>query len=112
MDNYTNEYRVDNFPNSVMPKTNFINVNDSIAALINEINSYRAQGRYDLATEIIRQNSTTLAKASIDATTVNMIVEELRNAQVYALKASQGVYVTTTEPATAAAGDVWVGQVT
>lgn len=112
MDNYTNEYRANNFPNAVMTKTNFIDVNDSIASLINQINTYRQQGRYDLATEIIRQNSTTLAKATIDSGTINKLAEEIRNAQIFALKNSQAVYISdVSEPGTAVAGDVWIGQV-
>lgn len=109
MATYTNEYRTNNFPNSVMSNTNYIDVNDSIGDLINQINAYREAGQYDYASVLIKQNAATLAKVFIGSATINGLVEEIRNAQIFALKTSQHIYSDTTEPSIPNISDVWVG---
>ena len=106
---YTYEYRSPGFPTSVMKSGDYRDVSDSIATLINTINSYRNQGKYDSAAILIRQNADILAKTSFGASLVNSLIEENRNAQLYALEVSQEIYTTIDEPASTSNNVIWIG---
>ena len=105
--NYTNEYRNPAFPSEVMERGSFIDVDDSIGSIINQINTYRSQGKYDMAESLIRQNADVIAKASFDSFQINALIEEIRNTQIYALQANQEIATSSEEPF-ALVGSVWI----
>lgn len=104
---YTNEYS--NFPHSIILQHNFRNIDDSIASLVNEINNYKMQGNFEVASKLISENAGILSHYIIDASTINTIEEEIRNVQVMALQKHQCVYFDEEEPEFCAIGDLWEG---
>ena len=54
MSEYSREFS--NFPSEKITKHNFKNVDDTIASIINQINSLRSQGLYNQASRIIQNN--------------------------------------------------------
>ncbi len=104
---YTNEYS--NFPHKIITQHHFMDADNSIASLINKINSYKLQGNFDIASKLISENANLLSHYIIDATTINTIEEEIRNVQVMALQKHQCVYYDETEPEFCAVGDLWEG---
>ena len=74
---YTNEYS--KFPHQIITQHHFMNIDDSIASLVNEINSYKMQGNFEVASKLISENAGLLAHYMIDASTINTIEEEIRN---------------------------------
>ena len=104
---YTNEYS--NFPYDLIIQHHFKDADDSIASLINEINDLKARGLYDLASKKIREYSTTLSRYNIDAETINIIEEEIRNTQVMAKQKHQCIYIQDSEPELCCSNDVWLG---
>ena len=108
MAEYTNEYA--NFPQSLITKHSFKDVTDDIASLINQINSLRTKGLYGQAERLIEQNEDILGQYVIDSTVINTIIEELRNAQIYAKQAKQYVF-TGEEMPVCEYNDVWIGGV-
>ena len=106
-ENYTTEYRNPGFPNSVMERGKFIDVNDSIGEIINQINLYRSQGKFDAARILIMQNADAIARSDFGAATVNSLFEELRNTQIYAKYVSQEIIVSEKEPVSVV-GDIWI----
>jgi len=71
MPEYENEFS--NFPISLITKHNFKNVDDTIAPIINQINTLRSQGLYDQATRIIQANADVLPQYIIDAITIRTL---------------------------------------
>ena len=104
---YTNEYS--KFPHQIITQHHFMNIDDSIASLVNEINSYKMQGNFEVASKLISENVGLLAHYMIDASTINTIEEEIRNVQVMALQKHQCVYFDEEEPEYCALGDLWEG---
>lgn len=104
---YENEFS--NFPEKMITKHNFKNIDDSIASLINQINHLRSQGLYSQAARIIQNNKTVLSQYIIDATTFRTWEEEIYNTQKYAMKNQQVVYVIDEEP-DCFEEDVWIGR--
>ena len=104
---YTQEYS--RFPYQVITQHHFRDADTSIASLINTINSHKLQGNLDIASKLIAENAGLLAQYTIDASTINTIEEEIRNAQVMALQKHQCVYYDETEPEYCAVGDIWEG---
>ena len=104
---YTNEYS--KFPYQIITQHHFMNIDDSIASLVNEINSYKMQGNFEVASKLISENAGLLAHYVIDASTINTIEEEIRNVQVMALQKHQCVYFDEEEPEYCALGDLWEG---
>ena len=106
---YTYEYRSPGFPSSVMNSGDYRDVSDSIGNLINEINNYRNKGKYDYAAKLIRENANVLSKVSFGASLLNSLIEENRNAQIYALEATQEIYTTSSEPDVSSDNVIWIG---
>lgn len=106
-ESYTNEYRNPGFPNSIMERGNFVDVNDSIGELVNQINTYRSQGKFESARILILQNADALARSEFGATNINGLFEELRNTQIYAKNTSQEIIISDSEPV-AITGDIWI----
>lgn len=104
---YTQEYS--RFPHQVIMQHHFRDADNSVASLINAINSHKMQGNFDIASKLIAENANLLAHYTIDASTINTIEEEIRNAQVMVLQKHQCVYYDETEPEYCAVGDLWEG---
>lgn len=107
MAEYENEFS--NFPQKMITKHDFKNIDDSIASLINQINILRSQGLYSQAARIIQNNKAVLSKYIIDATTFRIWEEEIYNTQKYAKKTQQTVYIVNEEP-DCFEEDVWIGR--
>lgn len=106
MSDYENEYS--NFPEELITLHEFENVDDSIAAIINQINTLRDAGNYAAASNLMTANEDTLEHYLVDATTFRTWEEEIYNTQVYAKKKSQDIYFTDDEPDGCDEDDVWI----
>lgn len=104
---YENEFS--NFPEKLITKHNFKNIDDNIMYLINQINYLRSHGLYGQAARIIQNNRTVLSQYIIDATTFRTWEEEIYNTQKYAKKNQQVVYIVDEEP-DCSEEDVWIGR--
>ena len=104
---YTNEYS--SFPYNLIKQHHFKDADNSIASLINEINNYKIQGNFEVASKLISENADLLSHYTIDSSIINIIEEEIRNAQVMALQKHQCVYFNENEPEICAVGDIWEG---
>ena len=69
MSQYENEFT--NFPHKLITLHNYKNVDDTIASVINQINTLRSQGLYNQAARIIENNKDILPQYIIDAVTKN-----------------------------------------
>lgn len=107
MSEYENEFS--QFPLKKITKHNFKNVDDTIASVINQINTLRSQGLYDQASRIIENNKDTLAQYIVDAVTFRTWEEEIYNTQKYAKQVQQSVFLNEDEPDECEEGDVWIG---
>lgn len=108
MANYENEFS--NFPVQKITKHNFKNVDDSIADVINQINSLRARGLYDQAASIIQDNIDVLSHYIVDAITFRTWEEEIYNTQKYARQVRQSIFFDEREKDfDGIEGDVWLG---
>ena len=104
---YTHEYS--NYPDELINLTNYKNVDDTIGTLINEIETYRSQGNYLAATDLIERYADRLKPYNLDMTAINTMVEEIRNTQIKALSAGQFLSIDSAEPAGVDDGFVWIG---
>lgn len=102
------EREFSNFPNQKITMHNFKNIDDSIADVINQINTLRAQGLYNQAARLIQNNSDILSQYVADAVTFRTWEEEIYNTQVYAKQKQQSIYFDDVEP-DCIDGDVWLG---
>lgn len=108
MSEYEREFS--NFPDKKITLHRFKNVDDTIAALINQINDLRNQGLYSQAASIINKNKDLLSQYIVDATTYRTWEEEIFNAQKYARQNQQSIYFDESEDDfDGIEGDVWVG---
>lgn len=106
MEQITHEYS--NFPKEVIKKHHFKDVDDSIAAIVNQIKELQASGLYRQASRVIAQNKDVLGTYIIDASTINEIMEHIRNTEIFSLQEHQCVYVGN-KPITCNQGDIWIG---
>ena len=90
MSEYSREFS--NFPSEKITKHNFKNVDDTIASIINQINSLRLQGLYNQASRIIQNNYDILSYYIVDAITFRTWEEEIYNTQKYARQKQQSIY--------------------
>ena len=106
--NYTHEYS--NFPDEIIELTNYRNVDDTIGDLINQIETLRSNGEYLQATDLIREHASQLRKYNLDTTTINALIEHIRNTQIRALDVV-GQFLSTedVEPISKSANLVWIG---
>ncbi len=108
MAEYAREFS--NFPSTKITMHNFKNVDDSIASVINQINSLRAQGLYNQAARVIQDNNDVLGQYIADAVTFRTWEEEIYNTQKYARQKQQSVYFDDSEDDfDGIEGDVWLG---
>ena len=106
MATYTNQYS--NFPGQVYTPHNFVDADDTIGTLINTIKGYMASGNYSQAQFYIQQNYAVLEPYVLNAEHINMIEEETRNCEIYALSRQQAVFYDPEEPGYAEINDVWI----
>ena len=101
------ETEYSNFPTKKIKRHSFKNVDDSIAPVINEINTLRSQGLYNQADRMIKNNADILSEYIADATTFRTWEEEIYNTQIYAKQKQQCIYFDQEEP-DAIYSDVWI----
>ncbi len=107
MAGYTHEYS--NFPNTLIELTDFQDIDDSLAPIVNNIQSLQAQGKMGEAAKLLRENSDLLSNRVVGSDWYNKIVEEVRNAEIYSKHIQQCVYIDTDEPIYAQENDIWIG---
>lgn len=109
MANYTHEFS--QYPNKLITLSNYKDVDDSVSAIINQINTLRAAGNYNDAALLIAKNSNVISQYCIGADAINKIVEEIRNTQIKARTAGQQIFVQAEEPTgdSVSDEDVWIG---
>lgn len=107
MSQYETEFS--NFPQQLITRHNFKNVDDSIANVINQIKSLQLQGLYNQAARIMENNKDILAQYIIDAVTFRTMEEEIYNTQRYAKKVQQQIYFEDEEPDYCEEDDIWIG---
>lgn len=104
------EREYSNYSKEKIKLHNYKNIDDDVISIINDINSLRAQGQYDQATELIKSTLNTpndLSQYIIDATTFRTLEEEIYNTQIYAKQKQQFIYFDKEEP-DALYSDVWI----
>ena len=106
MASYTHEYS--SFPTTIMEKSNYKDVDGTVAELINQLKTFQQNKDYNSAILLIAQNPS-LKQYIIGVDVFNKITEEIRNTQIYAKNKKQTIYVQDDEPVTATDGDVWIG---
>lgn len=104
---YTHEYS--NYPQQTIQVIDYKNADDIVGTLINEIEALRSQGNYIAASEMIERYADRLRPYNIDTTTVNRLVEEIRNTQIKAVSAGQFLSYSDIEPVEVDEGFVWLG---
>ena len=107
MATYTNQYS--QFPSQVYTPHNFKDADDSVGPLINTIKNYMASGNYSQAQFYIDQNKSVLEPYVLNTEHINMIEEETRNLEIYAMSRQQSVFFQDDEPGYAEINDVWIG---
>ncbi len=108
MSNYSTEFS--SFPSKKITKHNFKNVDDNIASIISQINTFRQQGLYNQASRIIQNNFDVLSHYIVDAITFRTWEEEIYNTQIYAKQKQQSIYFDESEEdVDCIEGDVWLG---
>ncbi len=107
MSQYENEFS--NFPHKLITLHHFKNVDDTVATIINQINSLREQGLYNQASRIMDANKDILKQYIVDAVTFRTIEEEIQNTQKYAKKVQQQIYIQDDEPDFCEEDDIWIG---
>ncbi len=106
MASYTHEYS--SFPTTIMEKSNYKDVDGTVAELINQLKTFQQNKDYNSAVLLIAQNPS-LKQYIIGVDVFNKIIEEIRNTQIYAKNKKQTIYVQDDEPVAATDGDVWIG---
>jgi hypothetical protein len=108
MSKFNTEYS--NFPTQKITKHNFIDVNDDISSLVNQINILRSQGQYSQAAQLLQANKEVLSRFIVDAETFRTWEDEIYNAQKYAKQVQQSIYFEENEEdVDCLEGDVWIG---
>lgn len=106
MAEFTHEYS--QYPDKLMTKRTFKDVDDSIAMKVSEIQDLRRSGNYTKAAQ--RINELNIKDYNFSASDVNWLIEEIRNTQIYAKQKRQNIYNTEDCPSdTAVTYDVWIG---
>lgn len=104
---YTHEYS--KFPDELIEIKNYKNVDDTVGALINQIESYRREGNYLAAVELINHYGENLKKYVLDVSVINSMIEEIRNCQIRSLVTGQMLSLEEEEPIEVDDGFIWLG---
>lgn len=113
MATYSNEYS--KFPEQLISMREFKDITNDVDAIIQQIKTYKSEGKYAEAAELMRNNPN-LASYMFSATDINTLVEEIYNAQIAALNASPlpsssggaSMSFNTTTPSNMEVGSVWI----
>ena len=81
MADYTHEFS--NFPDEILTRHNFKDVDDSVASIVNQIKELQANGEYDRAAQYIDMNKDTLGPYVLGSEYLNTIDEETRNGETF-----------------------------
>lgn len=116
---YTYEYRTqaEGFPTVVPAMTTYKNVDSVVGEVVSQIEAAVAAGDYDTAAQIISdyedsvsaEPEKSLKNYMITAETINRLIEDLRNTQIFSMQKQQEIYFSETQPTDAKFGDVWIG---
>ncbi len=111
MAKYENEFS--SFPTNKITKHNFKDVDNKVVAeLINRINSFRSEGKYEMAISEINnakeKQGIDLSPYIVNAEIFRIWEEEIYNTQTYARQKQQSIYFDQSEP-DCQDGDVWIG---
>lgn len=104
---YTHEYS--KFPDELIEIKNYKNVDDTVGSLINQIESYRREGNYLAAVELINTYGENLKKYVLDVSVINSMIEEIRNCQIRSLVTGQMLSLEEDEPIEVDDGFIWLG---
>ena len=105
MATYTRQYS--QFPGQIYTQHNFKDADDTVGALINVIKGYMASGNYTQAQFYMDQNKAILEPYVLNTEHINMIEEETRNIELYAMSRQQSVFYEN-EPGYPEINDVWI----
>ncbi len=109
MAGYTHEYSA--FPAQILTRHNFLDVDDSVANVVNQIKLLQARGEYDKAATYVQQHKDEIGPYVLGSEYLNTIDEETRNVEIYAKANKQQIFYQDTEPETnPSVGDVWLGE--
>lgn len=116
MATYTHHYS--RFPEEVYIPHNFKDAenetvviggeNINVGNLISHVRNLLAEGNFSQAKYYIEQNKTVLEPYVLNAEHINMIEEETRNCEVYAISRQQAVFYSDEEPEYSEDNDVWI----
>lgn len=108
MASYTNEYS--QFPKQLMKLHGFMDVNNDISNLVDQIKQLHSQGLYVKATQLIEANKDILSKYFLSAEYLNFLDEETRNLEIMAKSKSQTIFYQNDNPIECCVtNDVWIG---
>lgn len=105
MADYTHEFS--NFPDSLVDMKTFKDIDDSIASIVSQIETAKANGDFATAVAIISAHPE-LADYDFSANDINRIIEEIRNSQIYATSMTNAITYGNTE-FRGSVGDIWIG---
>ncbi len=109
MPSYTNEYS--QFPRQLMNLHSFIDTNDEIAVLVEQIKQLHSQGLFNKAAQLIDVNKNLLGKCFLSAEYLNFLDEETRNLEIMAKSKNQCIYYQNNNPIECClTNDVWIGE--
>lgn len=106
--NYTHEFSL--FPDQIMTRHHYQDVNDTIASVINQIKALQRDGKYSQAARYINEHKSELGPYVLGSENLNTLDEETRNIEIYAKGKKQQIYYQEDEPVVETSiGDVWLG---
>ena len=105
MADYTHEYS--NFPDELITMKEYKDINDEIASVVAQIETAKANGDYATAVAIVSAHPE-LSDYNFSASDVNRIVEEIRNAQIYATNITNA-FSYGDDNFAGDVGDIWIG---
>lgn len=109
MASYTNEYS--QFPKQLMTLHQFMDVDDNIANLVDQIKQLHYQGLYNKAANLIEANKEVLGKYFLSAEYLNFLDEETRNLEIMAKSKSQTIFYQKENPIMCCIlNDIWIGE--
>lgn len=106
MADYTNEYST--FPENLITMKEYKDITDDIAAIVGEIETAKAAGNFSQALEIIKAHPE-LSDYNFSASDINRIIEEIRNAQIFAQSITKSITYGN-DSFSGDVGDVWIGE--